>query len=404
MESQPHVLEADTSTLVVGELGSGRTDVMLDRASRLPYDPQTPVLVYGDSEQFRPVFEATGYDVLTLGAEESDVTWTPLADLRSEEQIPALVSTIFGPPDNDPFHAPAKAVFTAIVRTLYRDGEAAASDEASLTGKLRSILTADCATIHDRLTQSPDCAQAAQQIDPARPMAEQVRQQLQTTVLPVLDQSATDQQTLAIQDYLAEPQGRVLLVAPPDPRILSSPRSGQVPLESPSSPRSGQVLLEWAITTALERETDVRVVLEKPAAIEPVSVLPDLLGTRRQASSTVILGTESVAQLQDCYLHDAPGIIHNCPQRVYASIRDEETRAQVESAITGHPVSAGPTPTPRPGTLPGPAGGQPPTLADLLPLSLDECLVTRGDQWYVASIQPAGSEQRAGTRHRDPRT
>lgn len=315
-------LDQAISTAIIGETGSGKTAAMQLLANQFPYTHETAVIAHDYGTDFQSYFRAEGFTVIRIAADDADVTWNLFRDATRDRDCREIAGAIFGAPvGNNPFHGPAKHVFTAVLIYLRREAERQHKRDALGHDDIVEFLAQDLETIYDRLTEYDQLRSHASHLDPESGKgARNVFQTLHEYVDSVFVGEFAHHGEFSIREYIENPDGRVLV-------IDSAP--GEMETLGPMF----RLLIDWSIRYAMDAETPVNFILDEIDQLPPLTQLSNLTARGRSVGARALIGVQTVGQLKQTYDGSVAGILGNCPQGLFFSPGDDETARYILSEL-----------------------------------------------------------------------
>jgi hypothetical protein len=307
----PPTLGQDISTAVIGETGSGKTTMMRLLAYQFPYDRDTAVIAHDTGEEFQQFYTDLGFDVKRISATDSDVVWNLFQDADSESEFREVAGAIFGEPDgHNPFHRPAKQTFQDMLLYLHL--------EAQRNNRRQDLCHTDIVSLLDQghyaLKEALDEYDRLDSghIDPDKGKgAKNVYQTLRENVRPVFVDDFADYGQFSLEEYIKNPDGRVLIIDS-DPSRMET-----------LGPMY-QLLLEWWISYAMNSPKPTVHILDEIDALPSLTQVTNLTARGRKNKARALIGVQTIGQLEDTY-STISGIVGNCPQGVYFGPGDAES-------------------------------------------------------------------------------
>jgi len=314
-------LRQDISTAVLGETGSGKTTGMQLLAQQYPHDEETAVIVHESGTDFEQFYRERGFEVLRVGVEETDVRWSLFQDVEKEEDYQEVANSVFGEPDGrNPFHRKAKSVFTACLKYLHREAERQDAIDQLGHDDIYNLVDEPKDEIHRRLNKYDDLGTEAQKIRPGDDGGpESVYTELTQNVEDVFTGQFKTDGDFSIREYVENPNGRVLLI-----------RSG--PMARKAAPMY-EVMLDWSIRIARSSATPTNFILDEIDSLPPIEGLPGLAARGRSEDARVMIGAQTVGQLESVYGKESAAVLGNCPQGLYFQPGDDQTTKYIQSEI-----------------------------------------------------------------------
>jgi len=314
-------LRQDISTAVIGESGSGKTTGMELLAQQYPYDEETAVIVHESGNDFEQFYQELGCEVLRVGLEETDVHWSLFQDIERETDYQEVAEAVFGESTkNNPFHAKAKAVFAACLSYLYREAKARDAIDQLGHDDIYALVNEPKDDLYARLNKYDDLRSAAEEIRPGDDGGPRnVYTELTRNVNDVFVGQFKTNGDFSIREYIENPDGRVLLI-----------RSGPMATTAASM---YQVLLNWTIRIARSSATPTNFILDEIDSLQAITELPGLAARGRSEDARVMIGAQTVGQLEAVYGDESAAVLGNCPQGLYFQPGDEQTTRYIHAEI-----------------------------------------------------------------------
>jgi len=307
----PPRLNQDVSTAVLGETGSGKTSMMRLLAYQFPYDRDTAVIDHDTGEDFQQFYTDLGFDVKRISATDSDVVWNLFQDADSEAEFREVAGTIFGEPDgHDPFHRPAKQTFQDMLLYLHLDAKRNNRRHDLCHADIVSLLNDGHHALRDALDEFDRLDSG--HIDPDKGKgAQNVYQTLRENVRPVFVDDFADYGQFSLEEYIENPDGRVLII-------------DSNPTRMETLGPMYQLLLDWSIGYAMNSPNPTVHVLDEIDALPSLTQVTNLTARGRKNKARALIGVQTIGQLKDTY-STISGIVGNCPQGVYFGPGDAES-------------------------------------------------------------------------------
>ncbi|MHC3382203.1 type IV secretory system conjugative DNA transfer family protein, partial [Haloarcula sp. H-GB5] len=307
----PFTLDQDVSTAVVGETGSGKTSMMKLLAYQFPYYSNTAVIAHDTGEDFQAFYEELGFDVQRIRHEDSDVVWNLFKDADSESDFREVAGAIFGEADgHDPFHRPAKQTFAEMLMYLHLSAQKNNRRHALCHADIVSLLNEGHIALKKALDEFDRLDSG--HIDPDKGKgAQNVYQTIKENVDPVFTGDFGDYGEFSLQEYIENPEGRVLII-------------DSNPTELETLGPMYQLLVDWSIRYAMNASNPTVHILDEIDALPALTQVTNLTARGRKHKARALVGVQTIGQLKDTY-STISGIVGNCPQGVYFGPGDTES-------------------------------------------------------------------------------
>ncbi|EMA25243.1 type IV secretory system conjugative DNA transfer family protein [Haloarcula argentinensis] len=307
----PFTLDQDVSTAVVGETGSGKTSMMKLLAYQFPYYSDTAVIAHDTGEDFQEFYEELGFEVQRIRHEDSDVVWNLFKDADSEADFREVAGAIFGEADgHDPFHRPAKQTFAEMLMYLHLSAKKNNRRHALCHADIVSLLNEGHIALKEALDEFDRLESG--HIDPDKGKgAQNVYQTIKENVDPVFTGDFGDYGEFSLQEYIENPEGRVLII-------------DSNPTELETLGPMYQLLADWSIRYAMNASNPTVHILDEIDALPSLTQVTNLTARGRKHKARALVGVQTIGQLKDTY-STISGIVGNCPQGVYFGPGDTQS-------------------------------------------------------------------------------
>ncbi len=307
----PFTLDQDVSTAVVGETGSGKTSMMKLLAYQFPYYSNTAVIAHDTGEDFQEFYADLGFEVQRIRHEDSDVVWNLFKDADSESDFREVAGAIFGEADgHDPFHRPAKQTFAEMLMYLHLSAKKNSRRHALCHADIVSLLNEGHIALKKALDEFDRLDSG--HIDPDKGKgAQNVYQTIKENVDPVFTGDFGDYGEFSLQEYIENPEGRVLII-------------DSNPTELETLGPMYQLLVDWSIRYAMNASNPTVHILDEIDALPALTQVTNLTARGRKHKARALVGVQTIGQLKDTY-STISGIVGNCPQGVYFGPGDTES-------------------------------------------------------------------------------
>ncbi|MFC6977031.1 type IV secretion system DNA-binding domain-containing protein [Halomicroarcula sp. GCM10025709] len=152
--------------------------------------------------------------------------------------------------------------------------------------------------------------------------ARNVYQTLREHTRPVFVDDFAEYGEFSLNEYIENPDGRVLIIDSEPSRMATL------------GPMF-QLLLDWSIRYAMEAPNPTVNILDEIDQLPPLTQVTNLTARGRKEKARALVGVQTVGQLKDTY-SNVSGILGNCPQGVYFGPGDRETTQFVLDEVGDH--------------------------------------------------------------------
>lgn len=308
-------LRTDRSILVLGETGAGKTETIKLLTYQMQSTPDEPFIVFdykGEYQNFLDrELDSNEEELIYLSSTAATRYWNVFAEIESETDIDEIARALF-PQEEDTefFGAAARQLFAAIVTYLHR--KAAASETTPTNADLVAFVrSTDKHEMYDRLSEYSDLTAAAAAIDPdAERQSTGVYANFQQVIADLFRGDFAEAGEFSIREYMANPQGRTL--------ILDFPIQ-----EGDAVKPAFRFFVDWSARFALTDDRGAYFVLDEFARLPDLRKIGDLINAGRGRNTQLLLGVQSVAQLQDTYGQDrANALLSGLAQSIVMRVGD----------------------------------------------------------------------------------
>ncbi|UPV76622.1 type IV secretion system DNA-binding domain-containing protein (plasmid) [Halorussus limi] len=317
-------LEKDRSLLVLGETGAGKTETMKLFVHQMRAKLDEAFVVFDYKGEYRQIFtEAQGEEnVICLSSRGETVSWNLFCEIKYERDIEEIGRALFPETDEGEFFEnAARQLFVAVVTYLHREGlmSKTVPTNADLVAFVEQT---DKQELYERLAEYPDLVAAASAIDPdADRQAAGVYANFQQVIADLFRGDLADDGEFSIREYMEDPQGRTL--------VLDFPIT-----EGEAVQPAFRFFIDWAARFALSDDRNTYFVLDEFARLPKLRKIGDLINAGRSRNTQLLLGVQSVAQLNDTYGRDrASALLSGLVQSVVLRVGDKAsvdyTRSQI---------------------------------------------------------------------------
>lgn len=316
------VVPRNRSIGILGATRSGKTVTMLWLLSQLRFDPDSPTVIYDHKDDFRQFCDRHDIPTIRLGATDSTHQWNIYDEIDSELDVRELAAALFPEDDagSDRFWTDsARQLFAAVVKLVGRL-EREAGREPTNADLVEYFNDSTKEQVHDDLTIAyPDLASAARTLDSdasgmaggvyasmavrindifigdfrrvSRPSTETVTDggvEVEAEADPAAEDADDAIPTISVAEYMANPDGRVLLI---DHQQRTTEQTKGI----------FTYLLDRAIQLGLDDgDRDANYVLDEFARLR-LRRIEELANVGAGQRASAILGIQSWGQLVDNY-------------------------------------------------------------------------------------------------------
>ena len=314
------VLDPETSTLLTGETGYGKSTFVKSRLDQWEYDGA--VVAHALSEragenEFIDYFEGCDRDVIRLSSRDSDARWDPFCDYeQSPRGMESLAQALYESRETQQtgWDEPAKTLlaaslavantkygdFAALKRVLARPPDEIITEVGKVEGTellgatLRELNQETLSTVYNAL------------LNELRPL-------LQSDIVN------EDLPAFSLQEYFANPDGAVI--------VLDNIRTDKF------ARPFWRLLIQTAGGIGFQTEGRQQFILDEVDKLPKINNLPELVSAGRSADVQAMVITQDKHQLTHIYGELAGSILANCPNNVAFHPGDRETADWVRNKI-----------------------------------------------------------------------
>lgn len=339
-------LDRSRSVLVLGETGSGKTEAIKLMAYQFDIRQNTPFVVFDYKGDYREFFETRlpEVDVVPLSVTRGGPSWNifdevsndPRAAAEEFEEIGRLLFKQYEAESNNPyFPQAARQVFVATLKMIAQADLEPGNQVlvGTLSGEVQKTSDGEAADIdkpteiNKMLKQAGFPAEAAHLSPNAKKQAAGVYGNLQMAVGEMFRGSfATgppdDAFSISVREYMANPDGRVLLL--------------DFPLDRGETVKPiYRFFIDWATRFGLADETTpTYYILDEFQTIPGLEKIERLVNAGRAQQAYGIVGLQSVAQLEGTYGEaDAQSILSGLAQQLLLRPGDTPSTEHVRSRL-----------------------------------------------------------------------
>nr|WP_225308238.1 type IV secretion system DNA-binding domain-containing protein [Haloarcula sp. CBA1131] len=210
---------------------------------------------------------------------------------------------------HDPFHRPAKQTFAEMLMYLHLNAKKNSRRHALCHADIVSLLNEGHIALKKALDEFDRLDSG--HIDPDKKGAQNVYQTIKENVDPVFTGDFGDYGEFSLQEYIENPEGRVLII-------------DSNPTELETLGPMYQLLVDWSIRYAMNASNPTVHILDEIDALPALTQVTNLTARGRKHKARALVGVQTIGQLKDTY-STISGIVGNCPQGVYFGPGDTES-------------------------------------------------------------------------------
>jgi len=314
------VLDPETSTLVTGETGYGKSTFVKLRLDQWEYDGA--VVAHALSEragenEYIDYFEGHDRDVIRLSSRDSDARWDPFRDYeQSTRGMESLAQALYESRETQQtgWDEPAKTLLAAAL--------AVANTKHGDFAALKQVLTLSPEELLTELEKVEDTElleAALQQLDQGK--LPTVYTALLNDLRPLLESDIfnEDLPAFSLQEYFEQPDGAVI--------VLDNIRSDKF------ARPFWRLFVQTAGEIAFKIEGPQQFILDEVDKLPKINNLPELVSAGRSADVQAMVIAQDKHQLTHIYGELAGSILANCPNNVAFHPGDRETADWVRNKI-----------------------------------------------------------------------
>ncbi|RRJ28786.1 type IV secretory system conjugative DNA transfer family protein [Halocatena pleomorpha] len=295
-------LEMDRSVLVLGETGSGKTEAIRVLAHQLQADPDEAFVIFEYKKDYQTFFG--GDNIIRLSSRNSTHVWNVFHEIEDDEDYGEVANAIFTGTEvnNDYFTNAAAQVFEDVLRLMQirADGPLTNADLLTFLDGADVDLLRKGFLLEDLSAQK--------HLPPDVEASSNIVSILEERVKAVFRGDFAKEGTFSVREYMANPQGRVLLL--------------DFPIQQSSSVKPiFRLLIDWSIRFGLEDERGSYYILDEFAALPKLDMLERLVNAGRAYNCYAILGVQAIPQLRDTYGRDkADSLLSGLAQEIHLRV------------------------------------------------------------------------------------
>jgi hypothetical protein len=325
---RPPELEQDNSLMVVGQTGSGKTNTFKSLFEQQTFDDDTPVVVFDYKDDYSRFFSESQYDVIRVNPIEdnTNITWNVFEEIEDEDDIKEIAQGITEGLDIDvdvDFWSDAGSLLLeAIMKFLFRKSINETGKPPTNADLVKYLQSNEPEGIYQDLKQHTDLHMPAGSIDPeAKRLGLSVIATMGVDVQRMFFGAFARAGSFSIRDYVDNPDGRIL--------VLDLPRKRQ----STAKPVY-QFLIDWAATHALADDHHSIFLLDEFASVPRLGMIDDLVNRGRSYNTQVMLGVQSLTQIEDTYGESkANTIMSGCTQQILMGTNDPQSAEYTQEKV-----------------------------------------------------------------------
>jgi hypothetical protein len=324
----PPELEQDKSLMIVGQTGSGKTNTFKLLLEQQTFDDDTPVVVFDYKDDYSEYFEGGEHDVVRVNPieDKTNVTWNVFEEIEVEDDIKEIAHGITEGLDIDVdvdfWDDAGSLLLEAIMKSLFRKSMSETGCAPTNADLVKYLQSNEPEGIYKDLKKHTDLHMPAGSIDPeAKRLGLSVIATMSVDVQQMFFGSFAEAGSFSIRDYVENPDGKIL--------ILDLPRKRQA-----SAKPVYQFMVDWAATHALADDQQSIFLLDEFASVPRLGMIDDLVNRGRSYNTQVMLGVQSLTQIEDTYGESkANSIMSGCTQQILMGTNDPESAEYVKEKI-----------------------------------------------------------------------
>lgn len=328
IQTRPPCLQRDNSVLVVGQTGAGKTNMFRLLFEQHTLEETTPVVVFDYKNDYGAFFEEAGYDVLRLSPirDDTNVTWNIFDEVTDEEDLKEIALGVSEGLDIDvelDFWDDAGAILLeGIMKYLFRQCKAETGQPPTNADLVHYLERNEPEGIYQDLKEHTDLSMPAGSINPeAKRLALSVIATMAVDVQRMFFGAFAEAGSFNIREYINNPRGKILLIDLPRQRKASAK-----PVY--------QFIIDWAATHALMDDHQSLFLLDEFASVPRLGMIDDLVNRGRSYNTQVMLGVQSLTQVEDTYGRSkANSILSGCTQQILMATNDPQTAEYVQEKV-----------------------------------------------------------------------
>lgn len=281
-------IESERSVGVVGETGSGKSELIKLLVAQMDAAEHEPRIVYDHKDDYKETMPSGEY--IVLSSHGSSVHWNLFRELEREEDADELARLLFGEAARDEFFDnAARQLFACTLKYIHRK-----ANEAGATPDHTDLL--DFVNSHDKdemrkaLSEYDDLGATVGDIlsDESAKMSTSVIATYRQRITDFFAGDLAQPGNFSIREYLDNPQGKTLVLDRPS-------RSAE------SVGPMLQLAIDWSYTLAQGRPERTYYVLDEFPQLPALKKIDQILSVGRGQNIQAVVGIQSVNQLYDTY-------------------------------------------------------------------------------------------------------
>lgn len=313
----PRALEP-THFFLIGRPGVGKTVAINAMLDKIVERGDRALIWCAKGEDFLTTHFQDGDQIFCPGDARS-LRWTLMSDITSLSDFDLVADALVDDTAEKTkvWTGGAKQIIAGLLRHCYLSGR-------RTNRQIWDVFCGEMSDWHEALAATPGCGTAAGLVSNPK---SQTCLSFYVTVclysLPIRLLAEIDGD-FRIQDWVRGGEGRIYL--PANPRLRQSLRAVH------------SLFIELAtihhLSMSNDRERRIWYLLDELPALPPIKGLPELANTGRSKGASLIVGTQSFAQLDQSYGAEGRRALHNaCATSVVFSVADKNTAAELSDHL-----------------------------------------------------------------------
>lgn len=273
----------DRSMVVFGETSGGKTEAIKVLAHQIQADPDEAFVIFGSKQDYHPVFPEN--NVITLSSQNATVTWNVFEEIKADSEYEEIATAVFDNAEieNDYFTNAAAQVLADVLRLLERRAEN--KDKTPTNAYLLGYLDgADADFLRKEFER--EGLSSKKHLPPDVEASSNIVSILEERVNAVFRDDFAEAGRFSVREYMAAPQGQVLLF--------------DVPIQQSASVQGiFRLLIDWSIRFGFEDDRGSYYILDEFAALPELERLERLIRAGQASNCYAILGVQAIPQLRD---------------------------------------------------------------------------------------------------------
>ncbi|AJY71117.1 hypothetical protein RW64_16895 [Geobacter sulfurreducens] len=313
----PRALEP-THFFFAGRPGVGKTVAINAMLDKIVERGDRALVWCAKGEDFLTTHFRDGDQIFCPGDARS-LRWSLMADITSMSDFDLVADALVDDTAEKTkvWSGGAKQIIAGLLRHCYLTGK-------RTNRQIWDVFCGEMADWHEALAATPGCGTAAGLV--SNPKSQTCLSFFVTVCLYSLPLRllAEIDGDFRIQDWVREGKGRIYL--PANPRLRQSLRAVH------------SLFIELStihhLSTSNDRERRIWYLLDELPALPPMKGLPELANTGRSKGASLIVGTQSFAQLDQAYGAEGRRALHNaCATSVVFSVADKNTATELSDHL-----------------------------------------------------------------------